>query len=323
MIAADHVSTPAFAVVIPLFNKRHLVRATLESVLAQRLAPAEVIVVDDGSTDGSPDVVADLLRPPVRLVRQANAGPGPARNRGVQVATAPWIAFIDADDLWHPEHLATLAETIAAVPDADLVATATRWQPASAVNLALPALADPRPRALDYFRQARYGSIHTSSVAVRRAAFLETDGFGAFIPGEDVEFWTRFALDHRVAQSPVPTSVYLRANDGIMDHDRGAYADTAADTPFYRLIARALADPRYRDRHAAIADFADRAALSAARNRLYVGNAHGARAMLSVVRRPGPLARLYRAACYLPRSVLRRGAAAYSRVKAARRRALG
>lgn len=97
------------AVVIPLFDKAPLIHATLQSVLAQTLPPAEVIIVDDGSSDGSIDVIADLIGGPVRLVRQDNAGPGPARNRGTAEAHSEWIALIDGDDLWAPDHLATLA----------------------------------------------------------------------------------------------------------------------------------------------------------------------------------------------------------------------
>lgn len=307
---------PAFSVVIPLYNKRDMVRRTLQTVLAQRLSPVEVIIVDDGSTDGSAEAIADLVHHPVRVVRQTNAGPGPARNHGVRLASGDWVALIDGDDLWHPEHLRNLAGVIAAFPEVDLVAATARWQPASAVDLAFPDLTDPRPKKLDYFADSNLSSVHTSSVAVRRRAFLATGGFGAFCPGEDVEFWTRFALDHAIAQSPVPTSIYVRENGGIMDNDRSRFAGDMSDGPFEQLIARALADSRYQHRHRDIAAFADDATLGGARNMLYVGNGRGARQALKRLRAAnGARARLYGAASYLPGPALRGAAKLYSALK--------
>ena len=86
----------AASVVIPLFNKAPFVRDMLKSVLNQTYPVAEIIIVDDSSTDGSVAAIDDLIGGPVRLIRQANAGPGVARNRGVADATSEWIAFIDA-----------------------------------------------------------------------------------------------------------------------------------------------------------------------------------------------------------------------------------
>ena len=112
----------AVSVVIPLYNKARFIRATLETALAQSHRADEIIVVDDNSTDGSVAAIEDLLGDRVRLARQANAGPGPARNRGVAEASREWIALLDADDLWQPNHLATLAEVAAQCPDAAIVA---------------------------------------------------------------------------------------------------------------------------------------------------------------------------------------------------------
>ncbi len=95
------------SVVIPTFNRRSLVRETLASVFAQSLPPHEVIVVDDGSTDGTEEVVR---RFPVRYIRQGNSGQNAARAAGARIATGDWISFLDDDDLWKPSFLATMAE---------------------------------------------------------------------------------------------------------------------------------------------------------------------------------------------------------------------
>ena len=92
------------SVIIPCYNAAPFLGETLESVLCQTVRAREVIVVDDGSTDGSSDV-AKQFGPPVRLICQENAGLAAARNRGIEEARGEWIAFVDADDLWEPHKL--------------------------------------------------------------------------------------------------------------------------------------------------------------------------------------------------------------------------
>jgi glycosyltransferase involved in cell wall biosynthesis len=101
-------------VVIPVFNGQDTIRAALESVLAQRGSCVEkVIVIDDGSTDGTADIVERIGSTFIQLVRTSNRGVAAARNLGIEYSTADWVAFLDADDLWKPEKLqAQLAAAI-------------------------------------------------------------------------------------------------------------------------------------------------------------------------------------------------------------------
>jgi serine O-acetyltransferase len=112
-----------FAVVIPLYNKRPHIERAMRSVFKQTLAPHEIIVVDDGSTDGSYEYVQGLDESRIRLHRRSRPGPGgyAARNFGVEHATEEWIAFLDADDEWLPHHLETIAKTIESSPRPDAV----------------------------------------------------------------------------------------------------------------------------------------------------------------------------------------------------------
>jgi glycosyltransferase involved in cell wall biosynthesis len=110
------VSGPAVSVVIPAWNRAHVIAEAVDSALGQSLPPAEVIVVDDGSTDGTADVLA-RYGDRIVVVRQANAGVSAARNAGVALARGDWVAFLDSDDVWTPERLALLARDLAAVPD--------------------------------------------------------------------------------------------------------------------------------------------------------------------------------------------------------------
>ena len=95
---------PAISVILPAFNRAHCLPATLRSVLAQTFTDFEIIVVDDGSTDGTA-AVARSFGGQVRVVTQKNCGVSAARNAGLRLARGAWIAFQDSDDLWHPKKL--------------------------------------------------------------------------------------------------------------------------------------------------------------------------------------------------------------------------
>ena len=118
------MSTPTFSVIIPLYDKEAEVAATLRSALEQSLRPLEVIVVDDGSTDRSAEIVAAFRSPLVRLIRQPNAGVSAARNRAIAEARGEYVALLDADDRWRPGFLAEIASMIERWPDCGLYATA-------------------------------------------------------------------------------------------------------------------------------------------------------------------------------------------------------
>ena len=100
-----------FSVIMPLYNKATYVRKAVESVVRQTFGDWELIVVDDGSTDGSGEVVREIDDPRIRLVQQENSGVGAARNNGVAQSSAPWICFLDADDWWEPTFLEEMAGT--------------------------------------------------------------------------------------------------------------------------------------------------------------------------------------------------------------------
>lgn len=121
---SERANLPLVSVVIPAYNAECWVARTLESVLAQTYPHLEVWVIDDGSIDRTAAVVEEIAQqdPRVQLIRQVNAGVAAARNRGIQAATGEWIAPLDADDLWFPEHLAqqvTFAQT--ASPNVGLI----------------------------------------------------------------------------------------------------------------------------------------------------------------------------------------------------------
>jgi glycosyltransferase involved in cell wall biosynthesis len=108
---------PLVSVVVPTYNARQLLLETLDSVFAQTLTDYEVIVVNDGSTDDTGDRLAPLVSAgKIRIINQANGGVGSARNRGLSEATGKYVAFLDHDDLWHPEKLERQVEFLESRP---------------------------------------------------------------------------------------------------------------------------------------------------------------------------------------------------------------
>lgn len=112
-------ATPSLSVVMPVYNAAPYIGAALDSILAQTLPVTEIIVVDDGSSDGSADVAA--TRPGVTVIRQPNRGAATALNRGVEAATGEYLTFLDADDLWSETKLARQFSVLTSPPPVDLV----------------------------------------------------------------------------------------------------------------------------------------------------------------------------------------------------------
>ena len=122
------------SVVIPCYNRRHSIGAAVESALCQSLPPSEIIVVDDGSEDDSAAVAASFGST-VRVIRTANHGASAARNRGIAESSGDWIAFLDSDDVWHPEKLSIQRGALLAFPQAALVFCDTAVKRAGRVEL--------------------------------------------------------------------------------------------------------------------------------------------------------------------------------------------
>lgn len=201
-------AAPEVSVVIPLFNKeRHVARA-IQSVLNQTHRDSELVVIDDGSTDGSANVVESFSDPRIRLVRQQNAGPSAARNRGIAEARADLIAFLDADDEWLPEHLATILRMRRRFPDCGAYATARRIVEKDGVSWIRTFTTIPAPPwegiIPSFFRTVLLDGepVHTSAAAIPRHVF---DSVGAFAlgaqRGEDTDMWCRIALQYPISYS--------------------------------------------------------------------------------------------------------------------------
>ena len=198
------------SVIIPLYNKASEIAITLHTVLAQSLQPREIIVVDDGSTDGSAEIVESFGSPLVRLIRQENRGVSAARNRAMREATGEWVALLDGDDMWGAEYLATVAQMIERWPKCGAYGTAFMIDDG---NNCVPARCCEKMGVVDFFAESmtRYVLI-PSATTLRRDLALELGGFPEGMRmGEDQFLWTKIARVADVCFMPKPQVIYSRA----------------------------------------------------------------------------------------------------------------
>ena len=203
-----------FSIVIPLYNKEKHIAAALRSVLEQTYQDFEVVVVDDGSTDGGAAVVETFTDPRIRLIRQKNGGVSAARNRGIAETQSEHVAFLDADDEWMPEHLEELAALIAAYPECKARATNYIFNSngvKSPTLLRKMRFTEGRGVLTNYFEVAScsHPPIWTGTVCVDRALLNEVGGFPVGVrSGEDLLTWARIVLRTHWAYSMKPLTQY-------------------------------------------------------------------------------------------------------------------
>jgi Glycosyl transferase family 2 len=215
-----------FSVVIPLYNKAPYIEGAIASVLAQTVQDFEIIVLDDGSTDGGADLVAAMNDPRLRLVRQPNAGVSATRNRGIAMAQGEWVAFLDADDWHHPQYLQSLIAAQTFYPAMDVVATqyipladsARLWPPAwpvpaTVVSAEAIEVIEDLPA-----RWMKGATFTTSSVCIRTTRLQQMQPCFAVgeCQGEDLDMWFRLAEHFPVAWVKKPMVAYRVAVEGSL-----------------------------------------------------------------------------------------------------------
>lgn len=216
--------TPKYSIIVPLFNKAPYVKKALESICAQTFKDFECIVVDDGSTDGSMDIVRAMndemncdksLNEPLSLndgrltiISQANTGVAAARNNGVAASTGEYVCFLDADDWWEPTFLEEMEKLINEYPDAGIYASNYIYYKPGKTHVALSL-----PRGYIDYPEAylQSGSMPVTSITtcMPRKVFDEMGGFPLGIKlGEDFLLWAKTALHYQVAFSEKPLAYY-------------------------------------------------------------------------------------------------------------------
>ena len=205
-----------FSVVIPLYNKAHTIIETLQSVLAQEYQEFEVVIVDDGSSDGGMELVERQFRDPrIRLIRQSNLGASAARNRGVDIARYQLIAFLDGDDLWLPGYLTAMKAAAEKFPDAGLYCCAgiVRYPDGSGYSRYSDRYRGVTQK-VKFFESPAFFS-HTSSNIVRKSRFYVAGGFPVGMRYfEDQVLFHKVALRSDVVFCPLPLAVQRKGMGG-------------------------------------------------------------------------------------------------------------
>lgn len=203
---------PRFSIIVPLYNKAPYVRKALDSVIAQTCTDWECIIVDDGSTDNSMNVVreriSELGSERVRVIQQQNAGVAVARNNGVRESRGEYICFLDADDWWEPTFLEEIDRLISEYPNAGIYATNYIYYKPGKTHVALSL-----PRGYMNYPEAylQCGSMPVTSITtcMPRKVFDEMGGFPVGVKlGEDFLLWAKTALHYPVAFCEKPLAYY-------------------------------------------------------------------------------------------------------------------
>jgi glycosyltransferase involved in cell wall biosynthesis len=213
------------SVIIPVFNSEHFLAETIESTLAQSYRTIEVIVVDDGSTDGSAKVAQGY---PVRCYFQQHLGPGAARNFGIRQARGEFLSFLDADDVWMPEKTTRQMEMLARRPELEAVfGWVEQFSSAEA--------ASPKTR----FDGTVMNGLHPGAMLIRSASFAR---IGMFATGWQVgEFmdWYGRAMDAGLTSAVLPEVVVKRRI-----HDKNLTRGERMDKTEYARILKTALDRR-------------------------------------------------------------------------------
>ncbi len=225
---------PSVSIVVPLYNKERYINRCIDSIFAQTFPGFELLIVDDGSTDASPDRVRAYNDSRLHLITQTNAGPGAARNRGLVEAQSDLVAFLDGDDAWHPDYLKRSLDRFAELPASTAAlnwgmriypqneTTEARWRergvPTGAFRMA------PSTPASQII--AILANMLPSSCVLRRKAALEAGGYYAkyrCLFSEDAHLYLRLMLHNGVYFDPEPLTIrYEDASELALGHTGGA-----------------------------------------------------------------------------------------------------
>ena len=200
----ERKDSPLISVIIPTFNRINLLKETVDSVRNQGFRDFEIIVVNDGSTDGTGDWLRDQTD--LRVIEQNNLGIATARNNGAAAAKGDWLAFLDHDDLWAPDKLLVQAEFIRNNHDVALVAVRH-------VRMGQPNREPKNPQWIKgdlFLKEYSQSFIHTSSVMIRRDIFEHVGGFPTkYHFADEFDVWLKISAAYPIAYFDRPL-VFIR-----------------------------------------------------------------------------------------------------------------
>lgn len=209
---------PQFSIILPAFNAAPFIKQTIGSILAQTCGDFELLVIDDGSSDMTAEI-ASAMDPRVTVHKQQNQGIALARNAGIAKASGKWIAFMDHDDIWHPQKLSTQAEVLEFNTECDVVfGEFIRWDPRTPPHF-LDATLDAKLIDEDLSGNILHRLVQTnwvllSTAVIRREVFDRVGLFDPKMPpSDDWDFFLRVAESSRFVKLAQPVTLY-RVHEG-------------------------------------------------------------------------------------------------------------
>jgi glycosyltransferase involved in cell wall biosynthesis len=228
---------PLVSCIVPVFNGALYLRDALDSALRQTYAALEVIAVDDGSTDGTPDILR-AYGARVRVIRQENAGPATARNAGIRAARGEFVSFLDADDVLDADKLSRQIARFAARPELDISVTHVR-------NFWIPELREEEARFREHRMARAVPGYLASTMVARRGVFAVVGEFDASRRFADSTDWFLRAAQHGTVVEALPDVLYFRR---IHHGNRSRRWSAASRDEFFGLVKAHLDRRRGADR---------------------------------------------------------------------------
>lgn len=188
--------------IVPVFNGEKYLAEAIESIVKQSYQSIEIIIADDGSTDGTA-MVAERFNKQIRYVRQANAGPGAARNLGINAAMGEFLAFLDADDLWHVEKLSRQMARFRTRPELGCCVGHVQ-------NFWVPELREEEEKFRDHRISKPLPGYVTTTLLARREAFDTVGRFDTAISHADDTDWFLRAEERGIAMELLPDVLLYR-----------------------------------------------------------------------------------------------------------------
>jgi glycosyltransferase involved in cell wall biosynthesis len=249
---AVEVSEPKVTVIIPSYNYGHFVGEAIQSVLDQSLQEWELIVVDDGSTDNTREVVAAFADPRIHYVYQQNRGNPAARNAALRLARGQYVAFLDADDVWFPEKLERQVAQLDSLPPTVGLLYSDVYlfnnEDGAIIRRFMQGRRPPQGRILRELLDTEGWFISDTGSLIRREVFQRVGLYDESLWWyEDWEMWVRIAaayevvaMDEPVARCRRHSANLSKAPEGMFHHGQAARRKVMASYPLSREERRAL-----------------------------------------------------------------------------------
>ena len=215
----------SISIVIPLYNKEKHIKNTIEHVLQQTYQDFEIVVLNDGSTDKSAEVVRSINDERIKLYEQENQGASVTRNNAVKLAKNELVAFLDADDEWKENYLESLWGLYSEYPNAVIYGTNYEIiENGEKIILNFPGITDEVGLIKSYFASGKvFTPLWTSAVMVKKSIFIELGGFPVSCKiCEDVDLWCRFACRGEMAYINRPLAIYRRDSTNMLSKSTDA-----------------------------------------------------------------------------------------------------